>query len=161
MGAGDDLIALYWTTSGPVEVHFGREWSLFDLRDRCEQAARVGFRGIGLWHADLEHVLESRTLQDVRSILDEYAPDAGTFAGALALPPDQAGLAATIRARVVDKLTREPVEDYRIDFEDGYGVRPDAEEDHHAHSVAEEVAAGVAESDAQADTGAADESKES
>ena len=79
-----------------------------------------------------------------RSILDEYAPDAGTFAGALALPPDQAGLAATIRARVVDKLTREPVEDYRIDFEDGYGVRPDAEEDRHAQSVAEEVAAGHA-----------------
>jgi len=71
----DDLIALYWTTSGPVEVHFGREWSTFDLRDRCEQAARVGFRGIGLWHADLEHVLESRTLQDVRSLLDEYGLD--------------------------------------------------------------------------------------
>ena len=75
MSAGDDLIALYWTTSGPVEVHFGREWSLFDLRDRCEQAARVGFKGIGLWHADLEHVLESRTLQDVCSLLDEYGLD--------------------------------------------------------------------------------------
>ena len=75
MGAGDDLIALYWTTSGPVEVHFGREWSLFDLRDRCEQAARVGFRGIGLWHADLEHVLESRTLREVRALLDEYGLD--------------------------------------------------------------------------------------
>ena len=75
MGAGDDLIALYWTTSGPVEVHFGREWSLFDLRDRCAQAARVGFRGIGLWHADLEHVLESRTLREVRSLLDEHGLD--------------------------------------------------------------------------------------
>jgi sugar phosphate isomerase/epimerase len=75
MGAGDDLIALYWTTSGPVEVHFGREWSLFDLRDRCEQAARVGFRGIGLWHADLEHVLESRTLREVRALFDEYGLD--------------------------------------------------------------------------------------
>ena len=75
MRAGDDLIALYWTTSGPVEVHFGREWSLFDLRDRCAQAARVGFRGIGLWHADLEHVLESRTLREVRSLLDEHGLD--------------------------------------------------------------------------------------
>ena len=75
MSAGDDLIALYWTTSGPVEVHVGREWSLFDLRDRCEQAARVGFRGIGLWHADLEHVLESRTLREVRSLVDEYGLD--------------------------------------------------------------------------------------
>ena len=33
--------------------------------------------------------------------------------------------AATIRERVVAKLQREPVEDFRIDFEDGYGNRPD------------------------------------
>jgi sugar phosphate isomerase/epimerase len=71
MSAGVDLVGLYWTLSGPVEVHFGREWSLFDLRDRCEQAARVGFAGIGLWHADLEHVLERRTLREVRQLLDD------------------------------------------------------------------------------------------
>jgi sugar phosphate isomerase/epimerase len=70
--AADSLIALYWTSSGPVEVHFGREWSLFDLRDRCEQAARVGFSGIGLWHADLEHVLEKRTLAEMRQLFDDY-----------------------------------------------------------------------------------------
>jgi sugar phosphate isomerase/epimerase len=71
MGAPAELIGLYWTISGPVEVHVGREWSLFDLRDRCEQAARVGFAGIGLWHADLEHVLETRTLPEVRQLLDD------------------------------------------------------------------------------------------
>lgn len=71
MGSGDDLLGLYWTTSGPVEVHAGREWSLFDLRERCEQAARVGFSGIGLWHADLEHVLETRSLREVKQLLDE------------------------------------------------------------------------------------------
>ena len=71
MGDRDELIGLYWTTSGPVEVHVGREWSLFDLRDRCEQAARVGFSGIGLWHADLEHVLETRTLREVRQLFDD------------------------------------------------------------------------------------------
>ena len=75
MGARDDLIALYWTTSGPVEVHFGREWSLFDLRDRCEQAQRVGFRGIGLWHADLEHLLETQTFGEMRNILDDHGLD--------------------------------------------------------------------------------------
>src|SRR5438132_7238787 len=68
---GTDLLGLYWTVSGPVEVHFGREWSLFDLRDRCEQAARVGFSGIGLWHADLEHVLETRNLHEVRQLFDD------------------------------------------------------------------------------------------
>jgi citrate lyase beta subunit len=43
----------------------------------------------------------------------------------------------------VEKLKREPVEDFRLDFEDGYGVRPDSEEDGHAQSTAEEVAAGL------------------
>jgi sugar phosphate isomerase/epimerase len=66
-----DLLGLYWTTSGPVEVHVGREWSLFDLRDRCEHAARVGFSGLGLWHADLEHVLETRTLAEVKQLFDD------------------------------------------------------------------------------------------
>ena len=66
-----DLLGLYWTVSGPVEVHAGREWSLFDFRDRCEQAARVGMSGIGLWHADIEHQLESRSLEDMKSILDD------------------------------------------------------------------------------------------
>jgi sugar phosphate isomerase/epimerase len=71
MNSGDALLALYWTTSGPVEVHGGREWSLFDLADRCEHAARAGFRGIGLWHADLEHILETRSLADVKLLLDD------------------------------------------------------------------------------------------
>jgi citrate lyase beta subunit len=52
-------------------------------------------------------------------------------------------LADTIYARVVAKLAHEPVEDFRIDFEDGYGNRPDAEEDGHADSAAAEVAAGM------------------
>jgi citrate lyase beta subunit len=38
--------------------------------------------------------------------------------------------------RVSNKLTREPLEDYRVDFEDGYGVRSDEEEDLHAISAA-------------------------
>ena len=68
----DELVGLYWTVSGPVEVHAGREWSLFDFRDRCEQAQRVGFSGIGIWHADLEHVLEKYTLAEMRTMLDDH-----------------------------------------------------------------------------------------
>lgn len=56
---------------------------------------------------------------------------------------EPAWLAYTIYRRVLAKLQREPVEDFRIDFEDGYGNRPDAEEDAHAVSVAEEVARGI------------------
>ena len=72
--------------------------------------------------------------------LSENAPDASTFAEAIGLPAQHA---QTIYARVVEKLKREPVEDFRIDFEDGYGNRPDDEEDHHAQLVAREVAAGM------------------
>lgn len=45
--------------------------------------------------------------------------------------------------RVLEKLSREPVEDFRIDFEDGYGNRPDEEEDAHAVQAAEQVAEGM------------------
>ena len=50
----------------------------------------------------------------------------------------------TVYQRVLEKLSREAVEDFRIDFEDGYGNRPDEEEDGHAVSAAEEVAKGMA-----------------
>ncbi|HZC29642.1 MAG TPA: sugar phosphate isomerase/epimerase [Gaiellaceae bacterium] len=66
-----ELVGLYWTVSGPVEVHVGREWSTFDWRDRCEEAAKVGFSGLGIWHADLEHVLETRSLRDMRQAFDD------------------------------------------------------------------------------------------
>ncbi len=46
--------------------------------------------------------------------------------------------------RVRAKLSREPVEDLRIDFEDGYGVRSDAEEDEAAARAATLVAAVLA-----------------
>ena len=76
----------------------------------------------------------------VRSF-EAYAPDAATFAAALDLPVE---LAYTIYARVGEKIAREAVEDFRIDFEDGYGTRPDAEEDGHVVDAANEVAKGMA-----------------
>ncbi len=76
----------------------------------------------------------------VRSF-EAFAPDAATFAAALDLPP---ALADTIYARVGEKIAREAVEDFRIDFEDGYGTRPDAEEDGHVVAAANETAKGMA-----------------
>ena len=71
MSTDAELVALYWTISGPVEVHIGREWSLFDWADRCAEAREVGFSGIGIWHADLQHVLETRSLADMKQAFDE------------------------------------------------------------------------------------------
>jgi citrate lyase beta subunit len=107
-------------------------------------------------------------------VLDTYAPDFGELAravgmtGADTLPssieeigrlksaleeaPDAlkrghraAWLAYTIHHRVAEKLRREAVEDFRIDFEDGYGNRSDSEEDGHAQAAAVETAKGLAE----------------
>jgi citrate lyase beta subunit len=106
--------------------------------------------------------------------LDQFAPDFFTFARALNLrgadqlpaslddaaelvtdlekgpepmrrENNSAWLAHTIYNRVSEKLNREPVEDFRIDFEDGYGNRPDDEEDGHAASAAAEAAKGSKE----------------
>jgi citrate lyase beta subunit len=73
--------------------------------------------------------------------LAEYAPTPEELARAAALPE---ALASRIYERVTEKLRREPVEDFRADFEDGYGNRPDAEEDGHAEAVAREMASGLA-----------------
>jgi hypothetical protein len=107
-----------------------------------------------------------------RRALELYAPNFAALARALELPgsdelprsvendasvraaieQDEAGfkrehagvwLAHKVYTRVTEKLRREPVEDFRIDFEDGYGNRPDAEEDGHAASAAREVVAGM------------------
>jgi citrate lyase beta subunit len=90
------------------------------------------------------HVFHSNTAARLGELalemLDGFAPDAESFAAAVGLPES---LAPAIHARVLGKLRSEPVEDYRIDFEDGYGNRSDAEEDGHAVSAAREVATGL------------------
>src|SRR5262249_56126145 len=69
-----------------------------------------------------------------RAALDTYAPEGRPYAQppGLSVSPTEA---TELRKRVMTKLEREPVEDYRIDFEDGYGVRPDEEEDAHAEAA--------------------------
>ena len=92
------------------------------------------------------HLFKSDTVQRLGSLarrsLEQFAPDASTFANAIGLT-GSAELPSRIYQRVTEKLQREPVEDFRIDFEDGYGNRPDAEEDGHAASAAGEVAEGA------------------
>ena len=66
--------------------------------------------------------------------LDTHAPTARELAEGLGI---SATTAAAVYERVRDKLAVEPVEDLRIDFEDGYGSRPDAEEDAAAAAAAQ------------------------
>jgi len=65
-----DLLASYWTISAGLP-HTDREYSPFDFNDRVKSAARAGFKGFGIWHADLERVLEKYRLQEMKQILDD------------------------------------------------------------------------------------------
>jgi citrate lyase beta subunit len=134
------------------------------------QPVHTVYGGAHLFKADSAR----RLGQLAQRALDQFAPDFLTFAKALnirgadQLPEtidaaaelvtdlekgpepvrrenNSAWLSHTIYNRVTEKLRREPVEDFRIDFEDGYGNRPDDEEDGHAASAAVEVAKGSKE----------------
>jgi len=82
--------------------------------------------------------------------LAEWAPDPARFAAAMALPP---GLAAGVLPLVRAKLAAEPVEDLRLDFEDGYGDRGDEAEDADAMLAAGALAVAVAAGSAPPFTG--------
>ncbi len=78
-----------------------------------------------------------------RRSMDEYLPTPGAMGEMLGIAGHRS--LDVVHARVREKLAREAVEDFRIDFEDGYGNRPDEEEDHHAVVVGEELARGMKE----------------
>jgi citrate lyase beta subunit len=114
-----------WVLGWGVHMNAGRR-----------QPIHTVYGGAHLFKADTAAKLGATALR----VMGEHAPDAAALAAAVEMAP---ALAERVYARVKEKLTREPVEDFRLDFEDGYGNRPDAEEDGHAQSAAAEVAAGA------------------
>src|SRR4051794_16520047 len=74
-------------------------------------------------------------------LMAEHIPDAATLADLVGIPVD---LADQVLPRVAGKLAAEPVEDLRIDFEDGYGPHTDSDEDAAAVAAADAVADGPA-----------------
>jgi citrate lyase beta subunit len=72
--------------------------------------------------------------------LESWAPGPAEFGAAMGLPP---GLAADVRSRVLAKLVDEPIEDLRLDFEDGYGDRGDDAEDADASRAAMHLAGEI------------------
>ena len=102
----------------------------------ARQPVHTVYGGAHLFRSDTAPKLGELALQ----ALETYAPDAAMFAEAIGVAQE---LAPKVYERVRDKLRREPVEDFRIDFEDGYGNRSDEEEDSHAIAAAKQVAAGM------------------
>ncbi len=66
-------------------------------------------------------------------LLEAHAPDADAFQEAFGVAE---AVAERTRERTLAKLERQPVEDLRVDFEDGYGIRGDDEEDRDAEAAA-------------------------
>ena len=102
----------------------------------ARQPVHVVYGGAHLFKSGTPARLGAIALNSLRT----YAASAEDFADCLGIAP---ALADAVHSRVVAKLEREPVEDYRLDFEDGYGYRPDSEEDEHAVAGARELVAGI------------------
>ena len=113
--------------------------ALFPGEPAERQPVHTVYGGAHLFKVETPATLGSLALK----LLNGYAPDPASFASCLGLTAGDR-LARVVYERVKAKLEREPVEDYRLDFEDGYGNRPDAEEDGHAVSAAQAVAQGSA-----------------
>ena len=132
----------------------------------ARQPIHTVYGGAHLYKAETTRRLGELALAHV----DRYAPDAVALARGVAFvstgsfdeldhgalrtayesDPDsfrrqspEAWLAFTVHDRVLAKLRREPGEDFRIDFEDGFGARADDEEDAAATAAAREVARGL------------------
>ena len=103
----------------------------------ARQPVHTVYGGAHLFSADTARKLGELAVR----AFETYAPDPVRFAEVLGV---EAAMAATVHERVLAKLRREAVEDFRIDFEDGYGNRSDDEEDGHAAAAGQAVAAGYA-----------------
>lgn len=138
--------------------------------DRSHSPVHVVYGGADRFSADTPKKLGSIALDSI----NRFAPNLVEFALALRLPgserlpvgpsdvseleeqlsaaPDRleignysAWFAWNVFRKTIDKLKREPVEDLRIDFEDGYGFRSSGEEDGHAIAAASELASAFLE----------------
>jgi citrate lyase beta subunit len=77
-----------------------------------------------------------------RQVFEENVQSSSDLAAAFGLPDQHS---ETVYERVRAKLEAEPIEDLRIDFEDGYGNHPDDAEDEVVRAAASALAAAVAE----------------
>ncbi|HEX2831846.1 MAG TPA: phosphoenolpyruvate kinase [Thermoanaerobaculia bacterium] len=126
------------TLSKPLEAALVPFMKRFPGSAGERQPVHTVYGGAHLFKHDTARKLGEKA----RQVLDEHGVDPFTFARAIDLPDLHAEI---VWQRVVEKLAREPIEDFRIDFEDGYGNRPDEEEDKHASIVAEQLVLGMNE----------------
>lgn len=99
---------------------------------------------------DAESFTKVRTT--ARELFSLYTPDPESLSLALGTAGPEK-LSETVFSRVKEKLQTEPLEDLRIDFEDGYGFRPDDTEDSDARRCAVDLATAISQGTAPAVVG--------
>lgn len=109
-----------------------------DRSDR--QPVHTLYGGANLFKYDAAISLGKRALE----IFETYAPEHKVF-GKVFDMDIKSGFSEKVYKKVIAKLKKEPIEDFRIDFEDGYGNRSNEEEDETAVSAAKELAKGMKE----------------
>ena len=119
---------------------------------KAETTQRLGELALASFEVYASNALELATGVGFLSAADLVGLDPVTLAeryqaspGELRRSNPKGWLAQTVYERVKSKLQREAVEDFRIDFEDGFGARPDAEEDETARRAAAELARAMKE----------------
>lgn len=151
-------------TLGTANIEFQKKYP-GDKPDR--QAVHTVYGGANLFKSDTTVKMGEIALKNLKT----YAPNFVTLANVLKLDgyehlphlendiakltikldamteaerkEESAWLAYSVYNKIVNKLKTEAVEDFRIDFEDGFGNRPDAEEDATAVNAANELALGM------------------
>ncbi|MBK7376885.1 MAG: phosphoenolpyruvate kinase [Chitinophagaceae bacterium] len=109
--------------------------------DRSErQPVHTLYGGANLFKYDAAISLGKRALE----IFETYAPDHKVFGKVFGMDT-VSGFSNKVYDKVIAKLKAEAIEDFRIDFEDGYGNRSNEEEDETALTAALEVARGMKE----------------
>jgi citrate lyase beta subunit len=109
-----------------------------DRSDR--QPVHTLYGGANLFKSDSAISLGKRALE----IFETYAPDHNVFGHVFGMDTTTS-FSKRIYEKVIAKLRKEAIEDFRIDFEDGYGNRSNEEEDETAVTAARELAMGMKE----------------
>jgi len=130
----------------PVHTVYGGA-NLFKS-DTCIKMGEIALKSLRTYAPNFAELARALSLEG-----HEYLPHTGKEVEELARRigamseeerrKEKAWLSWSVYNKVIRKLETEPVEDFRIDFEDGFGNRPDAEEDATAIAAARELAAGM------------------
>ncbi|GAA4711321.1 aldolase/citrate lyase family protein [Pedococcus ginsenosidimutans] len=133
-----------------IDVHLAQADALLAKGFPGERAERQPVHTVYVPADRYDADLVPRWGKEALAAMDEHAGSAAEYAAVLGLPVH---LADEVVTRVRAKLASEPVEDLRIDLEDGYGARDDDEEDGAVDEAAAALLASLDAGDAAPFTG--------